>query len=52
LPGVVRSDFERFCNAVAPDVTRELLRQLDVDETPEALLAKLRAGFGVRAQRR
>ena len=48
LPGAVRSDFERFCNAVAPDVTRELLRQLDVDETPEALLAKLRTGFGVR----
>lgn len=46
LPDAIREDVDRFCREVAPDVTTELLGQLGVKESPDALLAQLRSNFG------
>jgi len=49
VPASIRGDIERFTGEVKPDVSMDLLRDLEIDETPEALLARLRRSFGVSA---
>lgn len=46
-PALIAADVAQFAQAVAPDVTPALLRNLGIDEAPAALLARLRACFGV-----
>lgn len=46
VPPSIRGDIERFTGEVKPDVSMDLLRDLEIDETPEALLARLRRSFG------
>jgi hypothetical protein len=46
LPDAIREDVDRFCQDVAPEVTTDLLAQLGVQESPDALLAQLRKNFG------
>ena len=45
----IRADLERFFRDVLPEVTALLLRDLGIDEEPEALIARLRRNFGVEA---
>jgi hypothetical protein len=45
----IREDLERFFRDVLPEVTALLLRDLGIDEEPEALIARLRRNFGVEA---
>ena len=45
LPDSIREDVNRFCHEVSPEVTKELLAQLGVKESPDALLAQLRENF-------
>ena len=48
VPRAIRGDLERFCEGVAASVTMELLGDLEIDESPEALLARLSSSFHVR----
>jgi len=41
----IRDDLDRFFESVSASVTQELLSQLDIDETPKALLTRLSDRF-------
>ncbi|PLX24889.1 MAG: hypothetical protein C0600_12505, partial [Ignavibacteria bacterium] len=45
LPDVVRNDLQKFLEAVEPDLTDDLLRQLFVDDTPHGVMSLLRNVF-------
>lgn len=45
----IRADVQGFYQQAAPEVSSALLAQLEIDEAPEALFARLRSSFGVRA---
>lgn len=46
LAGAMRADIERFCRDVFPEISVELLRHLEIDEVPDALIDRLRRYFG------
>lgn len=45
-PPSIRGDIERFTGEVRTDVSVDVLRDLKIAETPEALLSRLRRSFG------
>lgn len=49
VPPSIRGDIERFTDEVKPDLSMDLLRDLEIGETPDALLSRLRRSFGVTA---
>lgn len=48
-PEAVAMDMGRFVSDAGPEVTRQLLDQLGIDEAAETLLARLRAIYGAQA---
>lgn len=48
VPRAIRDDLDRFFQGVVASVTQELLGQLEIDETPEALLTRLSDRFQPR----
>jgi hypothetical protein len=46
---IIRADLERFCRDVLPDVSKQLLGQLEIEEAPDALIDRLRRNFGADA---
>lgn len=49
VAGSIRADVERFCRGVFPEVSVQLLRDLEIGEVPDALFGRLRRNFGVEA---
>lgn len=45
----IRADVERFCRDVLPEVSVQLLRDLEIGEVPDALIGRLRRNFGAEA---
>lgn len=45
----IRADVARFCRQVAPDVSPQLLGQLEIAESRDALIERMRRYFGVQA---
>lgn len=45
----IRDDIGSFCRQVAADLSPQLLTQLDIVESPDAVIARVRRYFGVQA---
>lgn len=45
----IRADIERFCREVFPEISEQLLGQLEVMEMPDVLMGRMRSCFGVDA---
>ncbi len=49
LPATISADVARFLDAVAPELSRDLLAELDIAQDAEALRTLLRTAYGVEA---
>lgn len=45
----IRTDIERFCRQVVADISPQLLGQLEIAESPDSVIERLRRHFGVQA---
>jgi hypothetical protein len=45
----IRADIERSCREVFPEISEQLLGQLEVMEMPDVLMGRMRSCFGVDA---
>jgi len=45
VPRAIRADLDQFFDGIAASVTQELLSQLDINDTPDAVLKRLRDSF-------
>jgi hypothetical protein len=49
VPNSIRADIGQFCAEAIPDVSMQLLLQLEIAETPDALIDRLRRNYQTRA---
>lgn len=46
---VIRDDIDSFCRNVVADISPQLLSQLEIAESPDTMIGRVRRYFGVQA---